>query len=121
MRKNYLAIKETADFLGLSEKTIYLLARSGRIPGYKFGAQWRFPYKEIVELSLRGWHEYWVRRDKDLRLRPSSLPPGRNRRELAIRKAWLAWEALKRTGSISGQVAKESTTPNPGSGKGMHE
>src|SRR4030042_2275483 len=37
-----LDIKETADFLRLTEKTVYTLVKEGKIPSLKIGGQWRF-------------------------------------------------------------------------------
>ena len=43
----FLTAKEVADFLKLSESTIYKLVSKGEIPGFKIGDSWRFEMKEI--------------------------------------------------------------------------
>jgi excisionase family DNA binding protein len=42
--------KEVAQYLKLSESTIYKLAASGEIPGFKIGDSWRFDMEEIRNL-----------------------------------------------------------------------
>jgi excisionase family DNA binding protein len=43
----FLTAKEVADFLKLSESTIYKLVSKGEIPGFKIGDSWRFEMEEI--------------------------------------------------------------------------
>lgn len=47
MQLDYLTVKETAEFLKVSEKTIYRWIRQGVIPAIKFQGQYRFDTKEI--------------------------------------------------------------------------
>jgi excisionase family DNA binding protein len=42
-----LTIKEVAGYLKVTDRTIYRLAASGRIPAFKVGGMWRFSAKEI--------------------------------------------------------------------------
>jgi excisionase family DNA binding protein len=42
--------KEVGKYLKLSESTIYKLASSGEIPGFKIGDSWRFDMEEILLL-----------------------------------------------------------------------
>jgi len=44
-------IKETAEYLRLTEKTVYTLVREGKIPALKIGGQWRFS-KELLKKML---------------------------------------------------------------------
>jgi len=37
-----LTVKQLADYLQMDEHTIYRLAKSGKIPAMKIGAEWRF-------------------------------------------------------------------------------
>lgn len=46
-RLNDLTVKETAEYLKVSEKTIYRWIRQGVIPAIKFQGQYRFDRKEI--------------------------------------------------------------------------
>lgn len=47
MPENYLTLKEVAELLKLSEKTIYRLAQQGEIPAFKVGGSWRFRASDI--------------------------------------------------------------------------
>lgn len=49
---SYLNLKQVANHLGVSEKTIYRLVDRGELPAFKVGRQWRF-YKQEVESWLR--------------------------------------------------------------------
>jgi len=41
-------IKDTANYLRLTEKTVYTLVKEGKLPGLKIGGQWRFS-KEMIK------------------------------------------------------------------------
>ena len=45
-----LTAKELSQFLKLSESTIYKLASTGGIPGFKIGDSWRFDMEEIRKM-----------------------------------------------------------------------
>ena len=49
-----LTAKELAEYLKLTEVTIYKYANEGKIPGYKIGNRWRFDKEEIDRL-LKSW------------------------------------------------------------------
>lgn len=49
MRK-LMTVEELADYLRLSERTIYRLLKEGYIPGIKVGARWRFN-QEVIDLQ----------------------------------------------------------------------
>jgi excisionase family DNA binding protein len=49
-----MTVREVADYLRVSVKTIYRLLKQGRIPGTKVGNQWRFNKTAIDE---------WLQRD----------------------------------------------------------
>jgi excisionase family DNA binding protein len=42
--------KELSQFLKLSESTIYKLATTGELPGFKIGDSWRFDMDEVTEV-----------------------------------------------------------------------
>ncbi len=42
-----LTVSEVADFLKVTERTIYRLAAAKRIPAFKVGGSWRFVRAEI--------------------------------------------------------------------------
>ena len=45
-----LTAKELADYLKLTEVTIYKYANEGKIPGFKIGNRWRFDKEQIDDL-----------------------------------------------------------------------
>lgn len=45
-----LTTQEVADLLKLHPKTVNKLAKSGRVPAYRIGRQWRFRKSEVVKL-----------------------------------------------------------------------
>ena len=51
--ENIVTAKELASLLRLTEATIYKLASSGKLPGFKIGDSWRFEIDEILR-SFRG-------------------------------------------------------------------
>lgn len=42
-----LTIKEVAEYLKVTERTIYRLAAAKKIPAFKVGGMWRFPRADI--------------------------------------------------------------------------
>lgn len=54
MNTDILTIKEVAEYLKVTEKTIYRLAAANRIPAFKVGASWRFKFTEIDEWVRSG-------------------------------------------------------------------
>ena len=49
-----MTLQEVADYLRVTEKTIYRLLKQGRIPATKVGHQWRFDKTAIDEWLQRG-------------------------------------------------------------------
>jgi excisionase family DNA binding protein len=52
-----ITAKELAQFLKLSESTIYKLASNGEIPGLRIGDSWRFDQQDIermIRISKQG-------------------------------------------------------------------
>ena len=47
MRKEVLIAQEAAEFLGAHVESIRRLARSGAIPSYKIGKDWRFQRQAV--------------------------------------------------------------------------
>jgi excisionase family DNA binding protein len=45
-----LTTQEVADLLKLHPKTVNKLAKSGRVPAYRIGRQWRFRKSEVIKL-----------------------------------------------------------------------
>jgi excisionase family DNA binding protein len=50
---NIVTAKEVGQFLKLTDSTIYKLAASGEIPGFKVGKSWRFDMEEIFRMVDR--------------------------------------------------------------------
>jgi excisionase family DNA binding protein len=46
---NIVTAKEVGHYLKLTESTIYKLAASGEIPGFRVGKSWRFDMEEIIK------------------------------------------------------------------------
>lgn len=49
MADQVLTVKEVAEYLKVNERTVYRMAASGEIPGFKVGASWRFKQSEIEQ------------------------------------------------------------------------
>ncbi len=43
----WLTLEQIAEYLQMSESSIYKMAQGGKIPAYKVGRQWRFKREEI--------------------------------------------------------------------------
>jgi len=53
VEKEVLTLEEVAEYLRLSKKTVYKMARSGELPAFKAGNHWRLKRPELDE---------WIRR-----------------------------------------------------------
>jgi excisionase family DNA binding protein len=45
---NIVTAKEVSQYLKLTESTIYKLASTGEIPGFRIGKSWRFDMDEVL-------------------------------------------------------------------------
>ena len=65
----FMTVEEVANYLRVTEKTIYRLLRQGKIPATKVGNQWRFDTNSIDEWLQRNSVPMKVKRlcldDKD--------------------------------------------------------
>ena len=52
VKNEVMTVQEVAEYLRLSEMTIYRLAQESRIPGLKIGRSWRFK-KELIDEWFR--------------------------------------------------------------------
>jgi excisionase family DNA binding protein len=50
---NIVTAKEVGRYLKLTDSTIYKLALTGEIPGFKVGKSWRFEMNDIVRMVDR--------------------------------------------------------------------
>jgi excisionase family DNA binding protein len=48
MKDEIMTIKDLSHYLKINEKTIYKLAKQGKLPGVKIGGMWRFK-KEAID------------------------------------------------------------------------
>ncbi len=48
-----LSVRELAEVLRLSDRTVYRLAQSGEIPGFKVGGSWRFSRTDVEDWMAR--------------------------------------------------------------------
>jgi len=44
-----LTIRDVAEFLKLSQKTVYAMAKSGKLPAFKVGSQWRIRRDDLED------------------------------------------------------------------------
>ena len=49
MPEEILTVREVADFLKVTERTIYRLATEGQIPSFKVGGSWRFQRSNLIQ------------------------------------------------------------------------
>ena len=49
MDDEILTLREVAEYLKVTEKTIYRLLADKRIPAFKVGGSWRFHKSEVVD------------------------------------------------------------------------
>ena len=59
-KKTIMTADEVADYLGLHRETVYLYAKTGRIPAFKIGYTWRFKRK-----SIDNWVEHQERKHRE--------------------------------------------------------
>jgi excisionase family DNA binding protein len=55
INEEVLTIKEVAALLKVGEKTVYSMAQSGELPGFKVRGQWRFSRNDI---------DQWIEKQK---------------------------------------------------------
>lgn len=48
-----LTIKEVAEYLKVNERTIYRLAASNELPGFRVGNAWRFKRSDLDDWMLK--------------------------------------------------------------------
>ncbi|PTX47839.1 excisionase family DNA binding protein [Melghirimyces profundicolus] len=53
MSKEVMNIEEAAQYLSISERTLYKMVKENRIPARKVGRQWRF-HKDALDSWLKG-------------------------------------------------------------------
>jgi len=53
MDTEVLTIKEVAEYLKVNERTIYRLAASNELPGFRVGNAWRFKRSDLDDWMLK--------------------------------------------------------------------
>ncbi len=66
-KTDILIIKDVAEYLKVTERTIYRLAAAKKIPAFKVGGSWRFSRADIDE---------WIKQQSAISAETSS-PPGK--------------------------------------------
>ena len=56
MEKEILTIEQAADYLQIGKRSLYKLAKEGKIPGKKVLNKWRFE-RESLKAWVRGGHQ----------------------------------------------------------------
>lgn len=57
-----MTVRDVARHLSVDEKTVYRLAQSGSLPGFKVAAAWRFKRSDLEE---------WIERQKQIATKQS--------------------------------------------------
>ncbi|MCP4005419.1 MAG: helix-turn-helix domain-containing protein [bacterium] len=52
MSDNLITVREAADFLRISARTVYRLIESGQIGAVRIGKQWRIPSSDLPGVAL---------------------------------------------------------------------
>jgi len=52
-KSNIVTAKEVGQYLKLTDSTIYKLASTGEIPGFRVGKSWRFDMDDIIRMVDR--------------------------------------------------------------------
>ncbi len=52
MSDNLITVREAADFLRISARTVYRLIESGQIGAVRIGKQWRIPASDLPGVAL---------------------------------------------------------------------
>jgi excisionase family DNA binding protein len=47
MSEKFMSVRETAEYLSVSQKTIYNALRQGKLPGVRIGGLWRIPLEVL--------------------------------------------------------------------------
>jgi excisionase family DNA binding protein len=53
MSKKFLDVKQVQEMLGLSERTVFRLIKSGQLKGFKAGREWRFEEADLEDYIRR--------------------------------------------------------------------
>ncbi len=53
MAGKLLDVKQVREMLGLSERTVFRLIKSGELKGFKVGREWRFEESDITDFIQR--------------------------------------------------------------------
>lgn len=52
MKSEIMDVKQTSKYLKVKERTLYSLAKNGKIPAIKIGGQWRFKKDQLDAMFM---------------------------------------------------------------------
>ncbi len=73
-----LTAKEVADYLRCHISTVYRLAKNGKLPGFRLGADWRFR-----EDALQSWLDLELKSENSSELQEIGIQPSHERTRVA--------------------------------------
>lgn len=69
MSEKLLTLEEASKYLGIAKGTLYLYARSGRVPAIKVGYLWRFDKDDLKRYLEKQMKSYYAERENKLKNR----------------------------------------------------
>ena len=66
-----MTVRDVAEYLNVNEKTVYRLAQSGELPGFKVAGAWRFQRADL---------DHWIAEQKSEAKRNSGRKSGQRSR-----------------------------------------
>lgn len=62
MVEKLMSFNEAKEYLGIAKPTLYLYARTGRIPALKVGALWKFDKDDLKNYLKKQMKSYYAKR-----------------------------------------------------------
>lgn len=59
-----MSFEEARRYLGIARPTLYLYARTGKIPGFKIGRLWKFDKDDLKSYLKKQMKLYYAKRNK---------------------------------------------------------
>ena len=53
-RKEFLVVEDIMEMFGVTRRTVYRWAESGKLPGARLGRRWHFSRTEIMNIIKKG-------------------------------------------------------------------
>jgi len=67
MAERLMSFEEARTYLGIARPTLYLYARTGRIPGLKVGTLWKFDKDDLKSYLKRQMKSYYAKRKNKIK------------------------------------------------------